>query len=349
MGPLSSFSALRISTSCEVAMVWEESEQRAARRLLTGAVAAGRVAHAYLFLGPDGRGKEEAARWLAQALNCETGPGTPCGRCRSCHLIAAGTHPDVRTFAPSGRYLRLEDVRALCRAVGNSPLVGRAKVYLVKEADKLLPEAANHLLKVLEEPPADTFFLLSAERPYALMPTVVSRCQVVPFHPLPPEKVAELLVAEGHAPQLAHRAAYLAGGDVKAAAGWLEEEGRRAQETFLALAPRLPAGRGALVTAAEAFAQDAGRFLTLLGAWYRDLLVWLTGCRDLICFQGAEAAIGRAAAFYRPVELVRANRAIEKATRRFSGRSNVNVRLAFEALLVELIVAAGTDRRPQRR
>lgn len=330
-------------------MAYEEAgTQQVARRLLAGAVTSGRVAHAYLFLGPNAEEKEDAARWLAQGLNCATGPGLPCGSCPSCHLIAVGTHPDVRTVAPQGRFLRLDEVRGLTRAAYASPLTGRFKVYVLKAADRLLPEAANHLLKVLEEPPDDTVFILTADRSYAVLPTVASRCQVIPFRPLPPEQAARRLAAEGCASDLAHRAAYLAGGDLAAARGWTSTEGQRAQEVFLELVPRLPEGKGALVEAAETFAEDPSRYLTLLGAWYCDLLLWQDGRPELISFQGAEETLKRVAALYRPGEVVRANRAIEQAAQQLTGRSNVNTRLALLALLVELVANQFVGRRPAK-
>lgn len=321
-------------------MVWEEfKEQAAAYRLLKGAVVSGRVAHAYLFLGPDARGKEAATRWLAQALNCVGGRGEPCAACRSCHLIAAGTHPDVRGLAPRGRHIRLDEVRELVRTAAASPLTGQTKVYIINEADKLLPEAANHLLKLLEEPPPATVFVLTAARDYALLPTIVSRCQVVPFRALAPEVLVRRFIAEGHDPDLAHRAAFLSGGDADEAAQWLSAEGQRAVTEFLEFAPAIFSGKGAVLKIAAVYQSDPGRFLTLLSAWYRDLILWRSGRREGLVFRGEEELLERVATLCSPGALVRSCRAVAQALRLLSGRSTVNVRLVLEALLVELAQA----------
>ena len=317
-------------------MPWEElQEQTAAGRLLQNSLAGGRVAHAYLFLGPDSESKKIAARLLAQALNCQK--GHPCGSCSSCGLIAAGTHPDVQVTEPVGRFLRLDQIRDLCRRAGNTPLLGQTKAYIVWEADRLLPEAANHLLKMLEEPPDATVFILCAEHGQTLLPTIVSRCQTVWFKPLVPIAAAQQLEAAGCSPRQAHLAAYLAAGDLAAAKTWVDEEAVAKCEQFTALVRELPQGRGALFKAAETFAQAPAQFLPLLQAWYRDLLAWQAGAQEDLYHQGQEEVISQMAAGYDAGELVRCNRAIEKTSQLVFGRINVNVRLALEALLVQLI------------
>lgn len=317
-------------------MGWEKlKNQPAASKLLQNYLARGRVAHAYLFLGPDSDSKKEAALLLAQAVNCAT--GAPCGTCRSCNLIAAGRHPDVEVLTPQGRFLRLDQIRALCRRAGTTTLVGRTKVYILLEAEKLLPEAANHLLKTLEEPPADTILILVAEHKQALLHTIVSRCQEIVFHPLPPAAVAERLQAAGCSPEQAHLAAQLAGGDLAAAQSWVEDDAIQKQEQFVQLVRDLPQGKTALFTAAESFAQAPEYFLPLLQGWYRDLLAWHTGVDQGMYHRGQEEAVAQMASCYSCEDLVNCNQAIEKTSQLIFGRLNVNVRLSLEALLVQLI------------
>ncbi|MEW6058792.1 MAG: hypothetical protein AB1551_01390 [Actinomycetota bacterium] len=174
--------------------------------------AASRPHHAYLFAGPEGGGKVLAARAFAAAILCERGG---CGQCRSCRLALDDRHPNQFVVEPEGRDIHVETVRSEIwhPAYRTAPEPGR-KVFIVREADRLNAAAADMLLKVLEEPPADAVFLLLSARPHELPETVLSRCHVVAFLPLAEGFVAQTLVEEGVAPELAALAARLAGGNL---------------------------------------------------------------------------------------------------------------------------------------
>ena len=155
---------------------------------LRAALEAGRLHHAYLFEGPPGAGKAATARELAMLLECETRRG--CGQCVPCQKVEAGTHPDVIWFDMTPKGLT-ERVRELLTTLGFRPHEGRARVVIFDPAHGLAPvperaEAANVLLKTLEEPPADTHFVLVTAEPKRLPVTVLSRCQRIRFAP-PPE------------------------------------------------------------------------------------------------------------------------------------------------------------------
>src|SRR2546426_6619084 len=173
--------------------------------LLRTAVRTGRVSHAYLFVGPRGVGRHNAAIAFAQLLNCERADGDACGQCRTCTLIASGQHPDVRVVdVAQGRLLDPEDttrtgigikqVLALRREVVYPPYQGRWKVYVFANAETMTTEAANSLLKVLEEPPERVVIILIAESPVPLLPTVVSRCQLVRFSLVPAPAIERVLI-----------------------------------------------------------------------------------------------------------------------------------------------------------
>lgn len=158
--------------------------------VLRNAIRRDRVAHAYLFHGPDGVGKSTAARLFSQALNCERvldgGEVEVCGRCRSCLLIANGNHPDVRLLAPERpdetSVIPIEEIRkGLVYDVHLKPVSGRHKVYIVDPADRTAPLAIHTVLKVLEEPPPHVVIVLVTSRPASLPPTIPSRCQPVAF------------------------------------------------------------------------------------------------------------------------------------------------------------------------
>jgi DNA polymerase-3 subunit delta' len=174
--------------------------------------AAPRPHHAYLLAGPEGCGKQQAAQAFAAALLCHRGG---CGECRDCTLALKERHPNMFVVEPEGRDIHVDTVRDEIwhPAFRTAPEPGR-KVFVIREADRLNPAAADVLLKVLEEPPADTVLLLLSARPDELPETVVSRCHVVSFLPLAEPFVASTLVAEGVDPALALLCARLAGGNL---------------------------------------------------------------------------------------------------------------------------------------
>jgi DNA polymerase III subunit delta' len=174
--------------------------------------AAERPHHAYIFAGPEGSGKSIAATAFTAALLC---PDGGCGACRSCRLAAAGHHPNVFLVEPEGRDIHVDTIReeVWTPVSRTAPEPGR-KVFVIREADRLSPAAADTLLKVLEEPPADAVFLLMSARAHELPDTIWSRCHVVTFTALSEDFVVDVLVGEGVPQVRAHLAARLAGGNL---------------------------------------------------------------------------------------------------------------------------------------
>ncbi len=174
--------------------------------------AAERPHHAYVLAGPEGSGKSLAARAFAAAMLCKLGG---CGECRDCRLALEDHHPNEFQVEPEGRDIHVDTIReeVWTPASRTAPEPGR-KVFVIREADRLSPAAADTLLKVLEEPPADAIFLLMSARAHELPETILSRCHVVMFTALSESFVVGVLTGEGVPEVRARLAARLAGGNL---------------------------------------------------------------------------------------------------------------------------------------
>ena len=168
--------------------------QERALSLLRMYIGAGAVPQGLLFSGEEGVGKEKAARAFAAALLCRN-PGAEgaCGSCPDCRLLASGAHPNFFFITPETQFLRIDEIRALQEELALKAFSDRPRAAILCPADRMTPQAANALLKTLEEPPPGAHLILVAHRAAVLMPTIVSRCQRIPFFPLPVGTVAEIL------------------------------------------------------------------------------------------------------------------------------------------------------------
>jgi DNA polymerase-3 subunit delta' len=257
--------------------------QEAAHGVLKSALAQQRLAQSYLFVGPSGVGKTATAIALAKAALCEASPGQGCGRCEIERRIDAGNHPDVRVFPPrdeGNRNLQVDFVREeLLPLTKFAPFEARATFLIFPEADVSFPvhhaEAANALLKTLEEPRPRVHFVLLSERPDRLLTTIRSRCQRLRFAPLPADVLSEILGAHDIDGPLRDAAIALSGGRADRALELAESElALRMLDWALsidqAVGKRDP---GALLELSEGLARDEHRALALdsLALYYRDV------------------------------------------------------------------------------
>lgn len=168
------------------------------REFLRTCVRLGRISHAYLFTGPAGSNKTRAAYAFAQAILCPRDPkserGGLCEKCDRCMQIRRGKHPDVKYYSPEGvsGYL-VEQVREIVADASLSPIQAERKIYIIDRADLLGSAGANAFLKTLEEPPEDVVFILLARTRESVLPTIASRCLVVPFRHIPPSEAAGII------------------------------------------------------------------------------------------------------------------------------------------------------------
>jgi len=188
--------------------------------LLARAVSRASLPPSLIFAGPDGVGKRFVAAATAQALNCPnitagSDRADACGTCSSCTRIARGMHPDVLIVEPGDNgNIKIEQVRDVVDRAGYRPFEGKRRVVIIDEADALMPQAQNALLKTLEEPPPSSVFLLITARPDALLLTVLSRCPRLRFRPLDAGDVAAAMIRSGRKEPEARAAAVLADGSI---------------------------------------------------------------------------------------------------------------------------------------
>jgi DNA polymerase-3 subunit delta' len=308
--------------------------------LLLHGLAGGRVSHATLIVGPPHIGKTTLARWFAQTLNCTGGPNAPCGECSACRKVAGGNHPDVRVLDAPDQTLKIGEVRDLQRELSLSPYEGRWRVALLCDFERATVEAANALLKTLEEPAAQVVLLLTATEAGILLPTIVSRCQILSLRPLPLAQVKEALAARWNAdPAQAELLAHLSGGRLGWAVRALEDQAllARRAERLDDLARLLAEGRVERLAYAAALSRDPAlvrEVLALWLGWWHDVLLLASGSRVNVTNVDRLAALRDQAGL---VSLRQAQRMVARLRAVINNLDqNVNVRLAMEVLLLSL-------------
>lgn len=313
-----------------------------------------------LFTGVAGVGKTDIAKQLAMALNCmhpvppepdgsqEPQFNTdPCGTCRSCSKIIAGTHPDVLHIRPEGAYIRINQVRALLETLAMKPYEAAFRVVIISNAHAMNPEAGNALLKMLEEPPERTLLILSARQRSDLLPTIVSRCRHIRFNPISRKRLKQYLVSEKEmAPEIADTIAALSQGSLSKALdiekknglgrrNWLihsagldqpDEMGRQPENRLMAFAEKLARKK-----------QGLENDLEVIKTWLMDLMIfsyapemitnrdWLDKIKDVS--QTIEKQL-----------LIAQYDAIQQALKKIS--ANANPRLTLEVMMLQLKDAA---------
>ena len=163
------------------------------RDLMRQNLSQGRLPSSLLFAGIAGIGKGTLAHFLAKATNCRNLQDDFCDDCGSCRKIEQGAHPDVRSYSPDGAFIKIDQMRDMIREVFFKPFEGRRRVFVIDQAHRLRLEAANAILKTLEEPPETSLLILVTDSPNDLPGTLRSRCQRIQFYPFPPEELESIL------------------------------------------------------------------------------------------------------------------------------------------------------------
>ena len=308
--------------------------------LLLNGLAMERVSHATLIVGPPNIGKTTIACVFAQALNCTGGQPVPCGECLSCLKVVSGNHPDVRIMDAPDQTLKISEVRDLQRELALSPHEGHWRVVVLSGFERATTEAANALLKTLEEPPAQVVLVLTATEADVLLPTIVSRCQVLSLRPLSTASVKEALMSQwGSQPEQAELLAHLSGGRLGWAVRALEDEGLlvRRDEHLDNLVSLMSKGRVERLAYAAELSRDLGLVREVLGlwlGWWRDVMLLASGSQVAIINVDQEPVLREQAG---QVTIQQAQRMVARLRSiAMNIDRNVNPRLAIEVLLLSL-------------
>ena len=316
------------------------------KRFLQAALRSERLAHALLFHGEEGIGKLLTARVLAQAVNCEAEPvpepPDACGICRSCRQIEAGSHPDVTILTATGEKGETDHTREIEARFIYRPLIGRQKIVILDNVDLLRREAANALLKTIEEPPPDSLIVLVSARPEALLPTIRSRCQEIRFAPLALDVVEETVRRRRGLPEKDARfLAVISGGRLGLALTAEPETLRAERAEYLRLvSPDSLESTGGLLSVCESVGKSdqAEAALGWLTAWFRDLIiVKVGGDRARLVNSDCLAQLDALAARLR-IETILDLAAYVKSMHRGLER-NLNKQMMLEGLLLRLQAA----------
>lgn len=324
---------------------WSEvaEVQPLASRIITNSIKKGRISHAYLLQGERGTGKEEIALLIAKGLFCENKTGVePCHECNACKRIASGNHPDVHWIVPEGQSIKIEQIKSLQREFTYSGLESSQKVYVIKGADTLTLNAANRILKFLEEPSKQTTAIMLTDNSQSIIPTIRSRCQIIDLQPLNAIHFQMQLIENGMAKENAVLMSALTNN--------LDDAFARNDDEWFATA------RNLVVQLVEMFSSNPEDvFLFVHSRWvphfkerkeqeqgldllllvFKDILYYHIGNEDaMVSFTPQDELLEKAAMSFSQEKLVRVLNAVLQAKRKL--KQNVHPTLVMEQLTLQI-------------
>jgi len=250
------------------------------KKILRLALQKSRVPNSLLFCGPEGVGKRSLAFVLAKAINCQRRQDDACDECPACRAVSAGRFPDVQEIKPDGQLIKVEHVREMRQLAYLRPMSGKKRVFIITEAEKLTDESANTLLKILEEPPFFSQFILITPNPHLILPTIKSRCQTLHFVPVGKEEIVRALKEKGYPEDRARIISLYVRGNFGEALGldWEEIQSKR-REAWALFLSFLTNEEPALFLRNYGFAQrniirdDLEMSLEIMASFCRDLIL----------------------------------------------------------------------------
>jgi DNA polymerase III delta' subunit len=238
-----------------------------------------RIPNSLLFSGPDGVGKKKTALVLAKAMNCLSMSDDSCEECANCRAINNNNFPDVLILAPKKDVIKIDEIRMLKQIAYLRPMVGKRRVFIVQEAEKMTEPASNSFLKILEEPPLFSHIFLTSRNPYLILSTLRSRCQILTFSQISRKDIQEELINNGYDEYKAGLISLLVKGNLEQAVKlkWedVQPKRQRAWELFQALT----GGKNAagmfknLFSSGKEFRKELEQILEILITLMRDLLL----------------------------------------------------------------------------
>lgn len=322
-------------------MISTEAKQPKLEKWVQRVISKNRVAHAYLFEGKKGSGKKEMAVFFAQALFCQSQEeSAPCLSCTECIRIENRNHPNIHWIEPEGLSIKIEQVRGLQKEFSYRGMETKNKIYVIDRIELMTTQAANSLLKFLEDPHPGTVAILLTEQRHRLLPTLISRCQEVKFSPLSPAHMINKLT-----PQFGKSLAYLSShitADMEEALFLCQSEWfAELRNIVIQLTEELsqPSSRAIfmiqdkwLSTAKEKDQIDVG--LELLVLWYKDLLYIKLELPERVIYIDQQERMNKLALDHSKERITREIEATLSAKRRL--QANVNPQLLLEQLVIRL-------------
>jgi len=296
-----------------------------------------------LFTGPDGVGKKDMALVLAKAMNCLQEKDDSCEVCSSCKAINNRNFPDVMAISPEKNLLKINQMREMKSTAYLKPMVGRKRVFILEEAEKMNDEAANSVLKILEEPPAFTHIILITPNPYLILPTIQSRCQKLAFSPILREDIEQELVSRGEEAERAKIISLLVKGNLRQALSldWEEVQTIRGKAwqlfcAFLRKEPVSPFLKNYAFTRRDSLEEEFVQVVEILSSLCRDLLlVKEGGSLELLLNPDYASAIQEAQNLISLGQILDFLVKIDFAL--FALRRNVNVNLLVSSLFSRIL------------
>lgn len=342
--------------------MWQTKGHVNALALLEHEIETGNLPHAYLLVGPAHIGKTTLALDLARAANCQ-GTSPPCGECHSCLRIASGKHTDVVIISLDQSLTRskaeitihneisIKEIQELQKRASLPPFEGKYKIFIINEAENLSTEAANCLLKILEEPPRQVIIILLTTDDSKLLPTVVSRCQRIELRPLSSNEIENMLInsfnVENEKARMFSRLsagcpgqALISSTDNK----WLERRSQRLSELF-SLANETFFERFSYINHIDSSRKTIEQLLKLWLTWWRDIILIKCGCEQAIINLDFISVAKEWTQAFTLEELKNFVDFILKALNQIS--KNINIRLVLEILVLNMPLIKEKDKKIQ--
>jgi DNA polymerase-3 subunit delta' len=310
-------------------------------KILQACIEQDRVQGGLLFTGPEGVGKKLIAITLAKAVNCLEEGLDSCDQCPSCLKIEHNGHPDVHVIQSDGAEIKIENIRQLQRDISFKPYEARKKVFIIDNAHRLNPEASGALLKILEEPPQNSFIILISDKPALLFKTIVSRCKTLKFSPLPRALLQEFLKKEhGLDRYRAHYLAYVSEGRLGHALRLKETDALRMKNAVID--NFIFTRRLSFDSLSKQDRNEIREDLNILATWFRDIYLIKIGIPHLeLIHDDRKEELLKLMSRFSFVELNEIMDSISRAI--FYLERNINIKLLLYDLRSQLWKAQSTS------